>query len=77
MTTWPDDAVSQCVLPMELLVSSADFVSALMPGASSPGAMQSSYAGFSDPPAHVICCSDTREEGCFLCRALYLSASAA
>ena len=77
VTTWPDDAVSQCMLPMVLLMSSADFDSALWPGASSPGAMQSSYAGFGGPPAQVMCCSNAREEGCSLCRALYLYVPAA
>ena len=77
MTTWPDDAVSQCVLPRVLLVSSADFDGALWPGASSPGAMQSSYAGFNVPPAHVMGCQDTQEEACSLCCAVYLFAAAA
>ena len=70
--------MSQCVLPRMLLASSADFDSALWPGASSPGAMQSSYAGFSVPPAHVMCCClNAREESCSFCKVLYLFASAA
>ena len=61
VTTWPEDEVSQCVLPMVLLISSADFDNALRPGASSPGAMQSSYANLSVPPTHVLCSSDARK----------------
>ena len=58
------------MLPMVLLASRSDFDSALWPGASSPGAMQSSYAGFRVRPVHAMCCLDTTEEVCPHCRAL-------